>query len=100
MKRFAVFVVLAALAGCATPSQRIAGKLVEYGVPPGQAQCMGDRLQARLTRPQLQRLGEIGKMYPDRVGKLTIGEIGRQLNDPRDPSLVVEFVRAGVGCAI
>ena len=99
-KRCSVVIVLAALAGCATPSQRIAGKLVEYGVPPGQARCMGDRLQARLSTAQLQRLAEIGKMNPDRVGNMTINEIGRQLGDPRDPAVVIEFLKAGVGCAI
>ncbi len=99
-KRFSALIVLAALAGCATPAQRIASKLGEYGVPPAQARCMGDRLQARLSTAQLQRLGEIGQLNPDRVGNMSINDIGRQLNDPRDPALLIAFVKAGVGCTI
>lgn len=88
------------LVGCATPAQRIARKLGEYGVPPRQAQCMGDRLQSRLTMAQLRRLEEIGKMIPDRSGPMSVGDIARQLSDPRDPTVVIEVVKAGVGCAI
>lgn len=100
MKRFSALIIVAALAGCATPSQRIAAKLGEFGVPPGQAQCMGDRLVSRLSTSQLQRLGEIARLNKDRLGRMSINDIARELNDPRDPTVVVEFVKAGLGCAI
>lgn len=99
MRRAAVAVALL-LAGCATPAQRIAARLGEYGVPPAQARCMGDRLQSRLSIAQLRRLDEIGRINRDRVGRMTINDIGRQLTDPRDPALAIEFVRAGLGCAL
>jgi hypothetical protein len=100
IKRFSALIIVVALSGCATPSQKIAAKLGEFGVPPRQAQCMGDRLQARLSTSQLRRLGEIAQLNRDRLGRMSINDIARQLDDPRDPTVVVEVIRAGVGCAI
>ncbi|WP_426165065.1 hypothetical protein [Sandarakinorhabdus sp. DWP1-3-1] len=98
--RAPILFVFIVLAGCATPAQRIARKLGEYGVPPRQAQCMGDRLQSRLSLAQLRRLDEIGKMLPDGGRRLSVGDIAQRLGDPRDPTVVIEVVKAGVGCAI
>ena len=95
-----VLALLLAIAGCATPAQQIATRLGDYGVPPVQARCMGDRLQQRLSLSQLRRLNEIGKLSSDRMGKMSISEIAGKLTDPRDPTLVAEFVRAGIGCAV
>ena len=92
-----LFVILAA---CTTPAQRIATKLGEFGVPSGQARCMGDRLQSRLSLGQLQRLDAIARQNGNRIERMTIGQIARALDDPRDPGLVVEVVRVGVGCLI
>jgi hypothetical protein len=92
--------LLALLAACATPSQRITAKLTEYGVPPTQARCMGDRLQARLSTGQLQRLGEIGRLNRDRVGRMNVSEIAATLNQPGDEALVGEVVRSGISCLI
>lgn len=99
-KRFFIVSILFVVAGCATPAQRIATKLGEYGVPPGQARCMGERLQDRLTVSQLKRLGELGAMTKDRLGQASINDIARLLSDPRDPTVAIELVRAGIGCAI
>ncbi|OYU15914.1 MAG: hypothetical protein CFE37_03895 [Alphaproteobacteria bacterium PA4] len=90
---------LLALAACATPSQRIATALQDRGVPQAQARCMGDKLGARLSIGQLQRLNEISKLNGGRMDRMSIPEIARALNDPRDPGLVAEVIRAGVGCA-
>ena len=98
--RFVALAVLVVVAGCATPSQRIASKLTEYGVPPGQARCMGDRLEARLSNRQLQRIGEIGRVNRDRVGRMTVADIAASLNKPGDEALVAEVVRTGIGCMI
>ena len=96
---FAAALVLLA-SGCATPSQRITSKLVEYGVPPRQAQCMGDRLEARLGNRQLQRLGEIGRLNRDRMGRMSVNDIVATLDKPGDEALVAEVVRSGIGCMI
>ena len=99
-KRFFILSMLLVVAGCATPAQRIAAKLGEYGVPPGQARCMGERLQDRLSTSQLKRLGELASLNKDRVGQMSINDIARQLSDARDSAVAIEVVRAGIGCAI
>ena len=91
---------LALLSACATPSQRISTKLTEYGVAPRQAQCMGDRLEARLDNRQLRRLGEIGRLNRDRMGRMSVNDIVGTLNRPGDEALVAEVVRSGIGCMI
>jgi hypothetical protein len=91
---------LALLAACATPSQRISAKLTEYGVPPRQAQCMGDRLEANLSARQLQRLVEIGRLNRDRMGRMTVNDIVGMLDKPGDEALVAEVVRSGISCLI
>lgn len=91
---------LALLAACATPSQRITAKLTEYGVPPRQAQCMGDRLQANLDSGQLRRLGEIGALNRDRMGRMSVNDIAATLNKPGDEALVAEVIRSGISCLI
>jgi hypothetical protein len=92
--------ILALLAACATPSQRITSKLTEYGVPPTQARCMGDRLQARLSTAQLRRLGEIGALNRDRMGRMSVNDIAATLNKPGDEALVAEVIRSGISCLI
>ena len=92
--------LLALLAACATPSQKITAKLTEYGVPPAQARCMGDRLEARLSLAQLQRIGEIGRLNRDRVGRMTVNDIAATLNKPGDEALVAEVVKSGIGCLL
>jgi uncharacterized lipoprotein YajG len=94
----AVVAVSLLLAGCATPSQRIATKLTQYGVPPTQAQCMGDRLASRLTRAQMQRLADLAHLDPDRIGKMTVAEIAETLGETGDPAIVAEVIRSGLIC--
>ena len=89
-----------ALAACATPAQRITSNLTELGVPPRQAQCMGSRLAQRLSVGQLRRLQELTGIRADRFERMSIREIANKLTDERDPGLVAEFLRAGVGCLI
>ena len=91
---------LALLTGCATPSQRIANKLTKYGVPPAQARCMGDSLEQQLNNSQLYRLGEIGRLNKDRMGRMTVADIVGTLNKSGDPALVAEVLRTGLSCAM
>jgi hypothetical protein len=93
-------VLLALLSACATPSSRITAKLTEFGVPPGQARCMGNGLQDRLSIPQLQRLVEIVELKRDRVGRMTVADIVATLSQSGDTELVVEVLRTGLKCAI
>ncbi|WP_303782376.1 hypothetical protein [Sandarakinorhabdus limnophila] len=84
------------LGACATPAQRITSNLTELGVPPRQAQCMGERLSIG----QLRRLQELTGLRAERFERMSIREIANKLTDERDPGLVAEFLRAGVGCLI
>jgi hypothetical protein len=100
MRRLALapLAVLLALAACATPAQRISTKLQEYGVPRQQSDCMGDKLQQRLSVSQLQRLNSISKIDSAKFGHMSISDIAKQLSDPRDAAIAAEVIRAGVGC--
>lgn len=98
--RFFLLGGLVLLGACATPSQRIATKLIEVGVPQPQARCMGDRLGTRLSLSQLKRLDEISRINDGRMDRMSIPAIARALSDPRDPGVVAEVIRAGVGCLI
>ena len=101
--RFALVALVAlplALSACATPAQRITTNLTELGVPPRQAQCMGGRLGERLSIGQLRRLAELTGLRPERFERMSIRQIADRLTDERDPGLVAEFLRAGVGCLI
>ncbi len=100
MRPIFVLAPLLLLAACATPSQRITTALVDRGVPPPQARCMGDKLGDRLSIAQLKRLDEISKMNGGRMDRMSIPQIANALSDPRDPGLVAEVIRAGVGCLL
>lgn len=88
------------LVGCTTPAQRIERKLVSVGVPGGQARCMGERLQQRLSMGQLRQLDRLARVNGERIERMRLEEIGRLLASPRDPGLMTEVVRAGLGCLI
>jgi hypothetical protein len=89
-----------ALAACATPAQRIASNLQGFGVPPRQAQCMGGRLGERLSFGQLRRVQQLTDLNGRRLERMSIREIAGRLTDERDPAIIAEFLRAGIGCAI
>ena len=100
VKRWFAVALALTLASCATPAQRITAKLTEYGVPPRQAQCMGERLDAYLDTRQLRRLGEIGRTNRDRMGRMTVNDIVAMLDKPGDEAIVTEVVRSGIGCLL
>lgn len=96
-------ITLAALllvAACARPSERIATKLVEYGLPQRQAVCVGERLERNLSTSQLRRVAEIVRLNGDRVGRLTVNDIVRALDKPGDEAIVAQVLRAGLGCLV
>ena len=87
------------LTACSTPAQRITKNLADLGVPPRQAQCMGERLGQRLSVGQLLRLQELSGIRAERLQRMSIRDIAAKLSDEKDPGLVLEILRAGVGCA-
>ena len=89
-----------ALAACATPADRITKKLVELGVPPPQARCMGVRLDQRLSMTQLRQLGRAANVSGEQVGRMSLKEIVHRLRSIDDPLIAAEVLRAGIGCAI
>lgn len=88
------------LTACATPAQRITTKLTDYGVPPRQAQCMGEGLASRLTNDQMRRLADLVTANKDRIGKMSVNDVARQLNQAGDPQLVSTVLRVGLSCAV
>lgn len=98
--RRVVLGVMLGVAACASPSRQIATKLGELGVPQRQAECVGTRLEQRLSTAQLRRLFELARLPGERAGRMSIPELAGRLNDRRDPLLVAELLRAGIGCAI
>lgn len=91
------------LAGCATPSERIATELMRYGLTQSQATCVGNRLEARLSLAQLQQLARAAKSYSaddENPRQLTAGDLARasaQINDPRIP---IQVASAGASCGL
>ena len=50
--------------GCGSPPrEKIADALIGYGIAPAQAQCVGTRLEQRLTVAQLRELGSLARSY-------------------------------------
>ncbi len=91
------------LAGCATPSDRIATELTRYGLSPSQATCVGDRLEARLSVPQLQQLARAAKAYSTNDAnprQLTAGDLARVSAQINDPGIPIEVASAGASCGL
>lgn len=93
--------ILITVSGCA--SQRISSALEGYGVPPENAQCVGDSLSERLSVAQLQALGRAAKAYRSidtSSVPLTLIDLTRVAAELRDPVIPIEIVRAGVKCSV
>ncbi|MGL4543788.1 MAG: hypothetical protein ACRCUI_14890 [Polymorphobacter sp.] len=98
--RLPVLGVLVLLAACTTPAQRITRELVQIGVPEAQARCVGDRLADRLSNDQLRRLAELAQANKDKVGRMSLNDIARQIGQPGDSAMLSQVLRAGISCAI
>ena len=97
MRRFAALTVVALLAACATPADKITTALIDYGLPEKQARCMGERLQDRLSLPQLQRLSDLARANRGQ-GRVSVNALADQLNRDGDPKLVAAVFGAGFAC--
>lgn len=91
------------LAGCATPSARIAAELTRFGLNDNQASCVGNRLEARLSLAQLQQLARAAKAYssndPDAV-QLTAGDLAQVSAQINDPTVPFEVASAAASCGV
>lgn len=103
MHLLALVSLAAGLSGCVNPSARIASSLRESGFDPGQAQCVGDRLEANLSLGQLQQLGRAvlaARKGDTSPGRLTVGDLVRAGTQVRDPKVPFEVAKAAAGCGV
>ncbi|CAA9519471.1 MAG: hypothetical protein AVDCRST_MAG31-1488 [uncultured Sphingomonas sp.] len=103
MRRLLPALAALGLAACATPSDRIADALVGYGIAPAQAQCVGARLEQRLSIGQLRELGRLARAYRENdpnPGALTVTDLVRVTSQVNDPRVPVEVGRAAAGCGL
>lgn len=98
-----VILPLLALAACATPSDRITDALIDYGIAPPQAQCVGERLEDRLSVAQLRELSRYARAYrdndpnPDALGIADLIRVASQVQDARVP---IEVGKAAANCGL
>ena len=101
--RPAIILPILALGACATPSDRIADALVAYGLAPPQAQCIGERLEDRLSVGQLRELASYARAYgtddPD-PGAQGIGDLIRVAAQVHDPRVPIEVGKAAAHCGL
>lgn len=103
MRYFCVIAALFTLPACATPSDRISEALVGYGIAPGQAQCVGGRLEDRLSVGQLRELARYAKAYRDNdpnPGALTVADLIRVTSQVQDARVPIEVGKAAAQCGL
>ncbi len=103
MRAFAILFATAAIAGCASPSARIAAELGRFGLDPQRAQCVGGRLERDLTIAQLRELAGAARAYAandSTPGRLTASDFTRVAASVRDPAVPIAVVRAGSACGV
>lgn len=103
MRLFLLFAAPAALSACATPADRISDALVGYGINPRQAECVGERLEQRLSRAQLQELAGLARSYQQNdpePGKLTVNDLLRVAAQVKDPRVPLEVAKAAGNCGL
>lgn len=94
---------IAALAGCASPSTRIAAELGRYGLDARRAECVGQRLERDLSITQLRELAAAARAYGTNdttPGRLTVSDFTRVAATMRDPAVPIAVLRAGSGCGV
>lgn len=103
MRYLCVIGAVVTLAACATPRERIADALVGYGIPPAQAQCVGGRLEDRLSIGQLRELSRYARAYRDNdpnPGALTIADLIRVTSQVQDARVPIEVGKAAAQCGL
>ena len=92
-------VVLATLAACATPENRVKTALLEAGLSEAVSTCMAARMTDRLSIAQLRKLAAAGRGAGP-VGRMSLSELASRVRAIGDPEIVSVVTSAGVGCAI
>lgn len=103
MRIIALTIAAASLAACVDPSSKISTELVRYGIAQGQADCLGKRLESRLSIGQLQQLARAARaatVGDDTPGRLTASDLARVQRQIDDPKIPYEVVSAATGCGI
>ena len=84
-----------ALAGCVSPTARVAAKLQDAGLKPRMANCMAQRLVDRLSRDELHQLAAL----PKATRAASLEQALDRLRGLDDPHLVHVTLRAALVCA-
>lgn len=94
--------VLAAM-GCVDVSGRIAGELTRFGLDERRAECVGERLEERLSSGQLRQLAAAARAYgredPD-PERLSAADLARAAAEIEDPAVPIALASAGIGCGV
>ena len=92
------------VAGCGSPPrEKIADALIGYGIAPAQAQCVGTRLEQRLTVAQLRELGTLVRSYQQSSrtsGSPTIGDLIGLAGQVQDARVPIEVGKAAANCGL
>jgi hypothetical protein len=95
--------LMTGVVGCSAPATRISSGLQRYGLDAPRADCVGERLQSRLSLGQLQRLGKAAAAYRQNdttPGALTPSDLIRVASELRDPAIALEVGKAAAGCRV
>jgi hypothetical protein len=99
VKLLAPLVVLALVAGCATPETRLRNGLTKAGLPQGVAACMADRMIDRLSLLQLRRLASLGSLGDRPLRELTPEQFLRKVRALKDAEILGVTTSSAVVCA-
>ena len=94
---------LLVLSACTTPRERIADALVGYGIAPDKAQCVGGRLEQRLSIGQLQELARLARVYRENdpnPAALTPSDLIRVASQVQDARVPIEVGKAAANCGL
>jgi hypothetical protein len=103
MRHLPAILLAASLFACARPSERIATRLIDYGIPETRALCMGKRLERDLTIAQLRELSALVRAYRQNdptPGRLTSQDLLRVAARVRDPQVPITVGRAAAACGL
>lgn len=91
------------LAACATPSERISDALVGYGIAPAAAQCVGGRLEDRLSTGELQELARLARVYREndpKPAELDVSDLIRVASQVENARVPIEVGKAAANCGL
>jgi hypothetical protein len=98
--KFAILLLAATLASCATPETRIRTALVDAGLTKPVATCMAGRMVDRLSLLQLNKLRGLGKLKGRPVRGITVEEFVERTKALQDPEILGVVTSSGVVCAL